>query len=110
MALADGAEFARATFSAINLGAEFITGLSARRTLRNFPKPNNETVVQWQESKQNFSAVASYNVTANVITSGARINGTYYGATGGQVSCDLPSFTLQAPKRSEEHTSELQSR
>ena len=53
-ALADGMEFARATFSVTTLGVEFLTGARGSFPLGNFPQPGTTIVIRWQESLQNF--------------------------------------------------------
>ena len=54
-ALADGVEFGRATFTVVTLGlGSFPEGLSGAFTLPNFPKQEMSTIVEWQESQQNF--------------------------------------------------------
>jgi hypothetical protein len=55
-ALADGVEFARRTFTAVSLGAEFLTGKSAATTLYDFPSPGRSTVLEWREGVQGFVA------------------------------------------------------
>jgi hypothetical protein len=54
-ALADGMEFARATFTVTTLGlGEFATGLNGGAQVANFPQSGVGVQVQWQESLQNF--------------------------------------------------------
>jgi hypothetical protein len=53
-ALADGVQFASATFTVTTLGTEFLRGASGRFTLQNFPRTGASVTVQWQESTQNF--------------------------------------------------------
>ncbi len=55
VALADGVEFARATFTVITLGQEFLTGASGTCQVPNFAGQN--VTLQWQESLQNFVIV-----------------------------------------------------
>lgn len=57
VALADGVEFGRATFTVATLGQEFLRGASGRYSLPNFPTPGRNTLVEWQESLQNFVIV-----------------------------------------------------
>ncbi|MGE0824163.1 MAG: choice-of-anchor D domain-containing protein [Candidatus Binatia bacterium] len=62
--LADGAEFAQATFSVVTLGlGSFPLGLAGEFTLSDFPLTGMHTGVTWQESQQNF------------VVSGARYSG-----------------------------------
>ena len=53
-ALADGVEFARTTVRVTTFGVEFLRGVSATFPLPDFPYPGDTTVVQWEESQQNF--------------------------------------------------------
>ena len=53
-ALADGVEFARTTVRVATLGEEFLRGVSGTFPLSDFPYPGDTTVVQWNESRQNF--------------------------------------------------------
>jgi hypothetical protein len=53
-ALADGVQFASATFTVTTLGAEFLRGASGRYRLLDFPRVGTNVVVRWQESAQNF--------------------------------------------------------
>lgn len=57
VAYADGAEFARATFTVVTLGAEFLTGVSGTYVLPNFAGRN--VIIQWQESLQNFGIIGT---------------------------------------------------
>ena len=56
-ALADGDEFANASFVVTTLGAEFLTGASGTFTLDDFPQPGESIDVEWQEPLQNFVIV-----------------------------------------------------
>ncbi len=47
-------EFARTTVRVTTLGAEFLRGVSGTFPLSDFPRPGDATVVQWEESLQNF--------------------------------------------------------
>jgi hypothetical protein len=54
-ALADGAEFARASVVVATLGVEFLQGAGGQFPLSNFPQAGREDLsLQWQESAQNF--------------------------------------------------------
>ena len=53
-ALADGVEFARTTVRVTTLGTDFLRGVSGMFPLPDFPHPGDTTVVQWEESQQNF--------------------------------------------------------
>ncbi len=57
-ALADGTEFANATFTVSTLGSEFLQGASGQSTLANFPAARKQVTIQWQESTQNFVITA----------------------------------------------------
>jgi hypothetical protein len=54
VALRDGVEFARATFTVTTLGEEFLRGASGRYTL---PFAGRNVTVEWQESAQNFMII-----------------------------------------------------
>jgi hypothetical protein len=51
VALADGVEFARATFTVTTLGTQFLQGASGRFTV---PFNNRNVTIEWVESLQNF--------------------------------------------------------
>jgi hypothetical protein len=53
-ALADGVQFASATFTVTTLGEQFLQGVSASCTVSNFPQVGKTTTLEWQESGQNF--------------------------------------------------------
>jgi hypothetical protein len=55
-----------------NLGAEFLEGLQGRRYLDHFPNYGQRTVVEWQQSKQNFGIVGVDDNAPDVV-------GSYYG-------------------------------
>jgi hypothetical protein len=59
-------------FTVRNLGSEFIEGLQGRRYLDNFPSYGRRTIVEWQQSKQNFGIVG-------VDDNEPDIAGNYYG-------------------------------
>jgi hypothetical protein len=61
LALADGIEFARATFTVTTLGAEFLTGKTGSARLDNFPDAGKGVLLQWQQSLQNFAIVQAFN-------------------------------------------------
>ena len=58
-AFADGMEFANVTFTITTLGQEYLRGASGTYMLSNFPIPNQNIVVRWQESNQNFVIIDS---------------------------------------------------
>ena len=53
-ALADGVEFARATFTVTTLGDEFVRGASGQTVVADFPSPGGQVRLEWQEASQNF--------------------------------------------------------
>jgi matrixin len=55
VALADGVEFARVTFTVTSLGQEFLTGVGGSCQVPNFA--GHTVTLQWQESLQNFMIV-----------------------------------------------------
>ncbi len=85
-ALADGIQFASATFTVTTLGQEFLTGASGTFPLLKFPQPEKNVTVQWQESAQNF-----------VITSLADAGFLYAGVTGQDTTCSS-SLMPSAPR------------
>lgn len=96
--IADGIAFGRATFKTTNLGGEYLSGLVGKYSLLNFPSIGTSTSVEWNENNQNFSITGASPMTASIYE-GARVNGNYYGATGGLYDhCDLPASTLTNPK------------
>jgi hypothetical protein len=58
-ALADGVPFASATFSTVNLGAEFLTGAAGEYWVNNFPVYGTRSRLTWQQSTQNFTITAT---------------------------------------------------
>ena len=81
-ALADGVEFARTTVRVTTFGVEFLRGVSATFPLPDFPYPGDTTVVQWDESQQNF-----------VITNGPPGKGGGYNRVAGlQAVLENPSL------------------
>jgi hypothetical protein len=87
-ALADGVEFASATFTVTTLGTEFLRGASGTFPLLRFPQSGKNVTVQWQESAQNF-----------VITSVADAGVLYAGVTAQDTTCGsslLPSAPRSA--------------
>ena len=52
--LADGTEFARATVTVTTFGTAWLRGVSREVTLPDFPEVGIDSVLQWQESQQNF--------------------------------------------------------
>jgi hypothetical protein len=53
-AFADDVEFANVNFAVATLGSEFLTGLSSKQTLAEFPSAGKTTTVSWSEAHQNF--------------------------------------------------------
>lgn len=53
--LVDGVELARVPFTVATLGAEFLPGLSRSVVVPDFPRPGEQTVLEWQEGTQNFA-------------------------------------------------------
>ena len=53
-ALVDNQEFANVTVTVTTLGAEFLTGVGKSERLTNFPQPEKDIIVAWQQSQQNF--------------------------------------------------------
>ena len=51
---ADGREFARATVSVTELGAEFLQGVGRHARLEDFPREGTDSIIAWQQSLQNF--------------------------------------------------------
>jgi hypothetical protein len=56
-AFADGVEFGSAVFDVATLGVPFLTGASGAYPLPNFPVDGETTLIEWQESSQNFVIV-----------------------------------------------------
>lgn len=54
VALADGVEFDRATFTVASYGSEFLTGKSAATVVPDFPAINRTSVLEWREASQSF--------------------------------------------------------
>jgi hypothetical protein len=76
-ALADGQAFANVTVNVTTLGAEFLTGVGRNERLTNFPHPETDIIVAWQQSLQNFAI-------ARVDTVGSHLNAM--DATGDSIS------------------------
>ncbi len=53
-ALADGAEFGRATFTVTTLGVEFLQGRQGETVVADFPSPGEAVRLIWQQANQNF--------------------------------------------------------
>lgn len=53
----DGVEFASSTFTVSSSGEEFLRGLTGTAVAPHFPSPSNDTLLEWQESLQNFMIV-----------------------------------------------------
>ena len=56
-ALADGVEFASATFTVTTFGVVFLTGVSGEHSLVNFPQAGQVTLLAWEQASQNFVIV-----------------------------------------------------
>ncbi len=54
VALADGVEFDRATFTVTTLGEEFVRGIKGEYVVKDFPSPGETVLLEWQQSQQNF--------------------------------------------------------
>ena len=54
-ALADGQEFASATFTVTSFGTEFLAGASGEFPIQDFPQAGTDILLRWQESAQNFA-------------------------------------------------------
>ena len=52
--LVDGKELSRSTFQVTTFDQEFVRGASGTYRLQNFPYPGTTTVIEWEESTQNF--------------------------------------------------------
>jgi hypothetical protein len=52
--LDNGVEFARATFTVVSSGEEFLRGRAGEAVAPGFPSPDVDTSLVWQESLQNF--------------------------------------------------------
>lgn len=53
-ALADGQQFASATFTVTDYGTEFLEGASGEFGLEDFPEAGTDITLRWQQSIQNF--------------------------------------------------------
>ena len=54
VAVADGDEFGRATFTVTTLGVEFLEGGQGETVVVDFPSPGEEVRLIWQQATQNF--------------------------------------------------------
>ena len=54
VAVADGTEFGRATFTVTTLGVEFLQGVQGETVVADFPSLGEEVRLIWQEANQNF--------------------------------------------------------
>ena len=54
VALADGEEFGRATFTVTTLGVEFLQGVRGETVVADFPAPGEAVRLIWQPATQNF--------------------------------------------------------
>ena len=52
--LVDGEEFSRSTFQVTTFGQEFLRGVKETITVPDFPRAGTTTVLEWEESTQNF--------------------------------------------------------
>ncbi len=64
--LDNGVEFARATFTVVSPGGEFLTGLSGEAVSQGFPNQNLDTTLVWQQNLQNFVITRSQPHTGTV--------------------------------------------
>ena len=53
----NGVEFASATFTVVSTGEAFLRGLVGSAVALQFPTPSDDTLLEWQESLQNFVIV-----------------------------------------------------
>jgi len=103
VAMADGAELGRSTFTVTTLGKPFLQGLQARYELPNFPGEGQSVVVDWSTAAQNF-VITEMRTEDPVCGDGRRegdeeCDGTDFGglscqdydptALGGALSCSL---------------------
>lgn len=56
--LADGVEFGRATATVTTLKTEFLRGVDGQFLLQGFPYSDEEVVIEWSQSQQNFVIVS----------------------------------------------------
>ena len=54
VALADGEEFGRTTFTVTTLGVEFLQGTQGETVVADFPSPGEAVRLVWQQANQNF--------------------------------------------------------
>ena len=54
VAVADGEEFGRATFTVTTLGMEFLQGMQGEAVVTDFPSAGEEVRLIWQQANQNF--------------------------------------------------------
>ena len=54
VALADGVEFGRATFTVTTLGVEFLQGMQGETVVADFPSAGEAVRLIWQQANQNF--------------------------------------------------------
>ena len=54
----NGVEFGRAEFTVGSLGEEFLTGVARRTVIDGFPSPNEQTVIEWNQSTQHFEVLS----------------------------------------------------
>src|SRR5438552_12213963 len=72
-ALADGVEFANATFTVTTLGVEFLTGKNGSVRVNDFPDVGRSVVLEWQQSQQNFAI-------AQLLRNTRSLSDTWYGS------------------------------
>lgn len=88
VAYADGVEFDRVTFETTNFGENYSRGLSATYRLLNFPDVGDVTVVEWNESKQDFTVAGTPITLPSSESTASRISGNYHGAKSYHVEYD----------------------
>ena len=54
LALADGDEFGRATFTVTTVGVEFLRGAEGECVVDDFPEAGQSVLLEWQQTQQNF--------------------------------------------------------
>lgn len=55
----NGIQFAQATFTVFTYGTEFLSGVTGAYKLGAFPQKGIDSIIQWQQSIQNFSIVGA---------------------------------------------------
>jgi len=93
-AYADGVLFGSATFQIGYLGSEFLTGLSAARTIPDFPVKGQGTRLEWQQSKQNFVVTGMQPLTGGSIVGTYSITNVWYqDSSGNSISTLAPGIS-----------------